>query len=172
LVITRKLAQQDASSAQAQRGVAGSLGRIGDILRVQNNLAGAMARYQEELVIARKLALQDASSAQAQRSVSVSLDRIGDILRAQNDLTGAMARYEEGLVIARKLAMQGASSAQAQRGVLVSLWKMAIMGSPEYDWRSVVVQLEYMQQRNMIAPGEQHLLGLAREQQAAEEARR
>jgi len=89
----------------------------------------------------------------------------------QNELTKAMARFEEGLVIARKLAAQDASSALAQRDLSVSLWKMAGMKSPEHNWQLVVVQLEYMQQRGMILPADEHLLGIAK-QRADEEARR
>ncbi|MET0240581.1 MAG: tetratricopeptide repeat protein [Sphingobium sp.] len=117
-------ADQALPKASTPRERSVSMNEIGDILVARNDLAGALAAYEEGLTIRRTLAEGDPSSAHAQRDVSVSLDRIGNILVARNDLAGALAAYEEGLTIARTLAKGDPSSAHAQRDVSVSLNKV------------------------------------------------
>jgi len=56
LVIWRKLAQADPTSAQAQRDVSISLSKLGDVAVQAGDLAGARTRYEESLGIRRKLA--------------------------------------------------------------------------------------------------------------------
>ena len=100
LDIARKLAAQDLGNAQAQRDVAVSLNKIGDVKLQGGDRAGALAAYQESLDIARKLAAQDQGNAQAQRDVSVSLKKLGDVKLQGGDQAGALAAYQESLDIA------------------------------------------------------------------------
>jgi hypothetical protein len=47
------------------------------VRRARNDLAGALAAYEEGLVIRRRLAAADATNAQARRDLYVSLQRLG-----------------------------------------------------------------------------------------------
>jgi hypothetical protein len=64
------------------------------------DLAGARARFEEDLAIARKLAKDNPSSAQAQRDLLVSLVKLGQLIHDR-------ARLREALAIARELERTG-----------------------------------------------------------------
>ena len=112
----------EAAGSDRDRSIA--LNELGDTLLLQNDLSGAIERYQRGLDIAERLAKLDPSSAQAQRDVSVSLEKIGDVLVQRQDLAGAIERYQRSLDIAERLAKLDPSSAQAQRDVSVILSKI------------------------------------------------
>ena len=112
------------TSTEAQRDVSVSLDNLGDMALEAGDLAGARARYEEDLAIARRLAQANPISAQAQRDLGISLNKLGNVAVQAGDLAGARARYEEDLGIARKLAQANPTSAEAQRDVSVSLNKL------------------------------------------------
>ena len=117
-------AQANPASAEAQRDVAVNLDRLGDVAWEAGDLAGAQARYEEDVVIFRKLAQVNPTSAEAQRDVSIALNKFGDMAWQAGDQTGARARYKESLSIRRKLAQANPTSAQAQRDLLRSLVRL------------------------------------------------
>src|SRR5674536_168307 len=85
-------------------GLSVSLGRVGNVLRAQGVLPGALAAYREGLDISRALTTKDASNAEWRRDLSISLESVGNVLRAQGVLPGALAAYRECLDIRRELA--------------------------------------------------------------------
>jgi tetratricopeptide (TPR) repeat protein len=79
LEVSQRLADADKASAQAQRDLACSLNRLGDVyLRLGDNQA-ALNWYKKGRAVNQQQADADKASAQAQRDLSVSYDRLGDI---------------------------------------------------------------------------------------------
>ncbi len=99
LDIRRKLAAQDPGNAQAQRDVAVSLGKLGDVKLRAGDRTGALAAYQESLGIARKLAAQDPGNARARSDLVVRLYKISTVV----DPPKARAALTEALAILEKL---------------------------------------------------------------------
>ena len=128
LQIRQRLAQADPSSAEAsaqvQRDLSISFNKVGDILKEQGDLDGALRSYRDDLQIAQRLAQADPSSAQAQRDLSVSFDNVGNILKEQGDLDGALRSYKDSLQIRQRLVQADPSSAQAQRDLSISFEKV------------------------------------------------
>ena len=79
LDIARKLAAADPGSAQAQRDVSVSLGKIGDVKLRSGDGPGALAAYQESLDIDRKLAAANPGNAEAQRDLLDSLAKVRQV---------------------------------------------------------------------------------------------
>ncbi len=104
-----------------------ALDRIGDVLRAQGDLSGALENYREGLEIRRRLLSQDPSHSERARDVSVSVNKIGDVLVAQGALEGALENYSEALEISRRLLSQDPSHSERARDVSVSLAKMAVL---------------------------------------------
>ena len=98
---------------------------MGEALRDQGDLAGALNSYRDSLAIREKLAKQDPSNADWQSHLSVSYERIGDVQRDQGDLAGALQSYRAGLAIAEKLAQQGPTNAGWQSDLALSYWQVA-----------------------------------------------
>ena len=96
------------------------LSRQGDVLRVQGDLAGALAAYREDMALTRGLVESDPSNTVWQRDLSVSHNKIGDVLRDQGDLAGALAAYRESQALSQRLADSDPSNTVWQRDLGVS----------------------------------------------------
>lgn len=127
-----RLADAKSAAEAAYQSLGGSderdravvLGDLGEVAVQAGDLAGAKARFEEELAILRKLVPANPVSAQAQRDVSVSLEKLGEVAVKAGDVAGAKAHFEEGLVIARKLAQANPTSVEAQRDLSISLERL------------------------------------------------
>jgi len=116
----QRLAAADPGNAAWQRDLAVSHNKVGDVLRAQGNLAGA-------LEIGERLAAADPGNAGWQRDLAVSHNKVGDVLRAQGDLAGAVEAYEAALEIGERLAAADPGNAGWQRDLWVSHWRIADM---------------------------------------------
>ena len=103
-----------------QRDLSVSQNKVGDALRAQGDLAGALESYRAGLDTTEKLAARDASNAVWQRDLAISHERIGDTLTAEGDLGGALASYRKGLAIHEALAKRNPSDSEGQRDLSVS----------------------------------------------------
>jgi tetratricopeptide (TPR) repeat protein len=81
-----------------------SLGKTGDVLGAQGDLAGALARYDEGLEIDRRLAGDDPSHAERQRDLFVSLANLARTAQAQGESERACRHLQEAVAIMRPLA--------------------------------------------------------------------
>jgi tetratricopeptide (TPR) repeat protein len=106
------------TSMQRERGAI--LSRLGNVLGLQGDLAGALQAYRDGLAISERLARADATNAGWQRDLSVSRYKVGDVLQAQGDLAGALQAYRDGLAIRERLARADATNAGWQRDLSVS----------------------------------------------------
>jgi tetratricopeptide (TPR) repeat protein len=109
LEISKRLATANPESAQAQRDVAVSLNKLGDLLS-QRGLPGdaelAVRHYQQSLEIRERLATANPDSAQALRDLMVSLER----------MAARSARQPEGANAALCLQTRAA-------GIALALWQ-------------------------------------------------
>jgi hypothetical protein len=74
------LAAHDPGNAQWQGALAVNQGRVGDVLRAQGDLSGALAAYRKSLGIMETLAAHDPGNTQWQGALVVSHGRVGDVL--------------------------------------------------------------------------------------------
>ena len=125
LNISEKLAQADATDAQAQRDLSVSLNKLGDVAVQMGQLGEAKSWVERDLNISEKLAQADATDAQAQRDLSISLDNLGDVAVQMGQLGEAKSWFERSLNIRETLAQADANDTQAQRDLIVSHYKLA-----------------------------------------------
>jgi len=93
---------------------------LGNVLRDQGDLTGALEAYRASLAIAQRLAAQDPANADWQRNLSVSQDGVGNVLRDQGDLTGGLEAYRANLATRQRLAAQDPANAEWQRDLSIS----------------------------------------------------
>ena len=93
---------------------------MGNVLRDQGDLAGALAAYRESLQVRRRLAEADPSNAGWQRDLSVSLTLMANLLEAQGDREEARLLAKESLGIDERLAALDHTNATWQKDLAVS----------------------------------------------------
>jgi tetratricopeptide (TPR) repeat protein len=110
---------------QAQRAVAGSLRKLGNVKLQAGDQAGALAAYQESLEIARKLlAAQDPGDAQAQRDVMIGNERVANALTKLNRLGEALPLDEDNLAISEGIAKRDNTDRSAQGDLAITLFRV------------------------------------------------
>jgi tetratricopeptide (TPR) repeat protein len=118
------LAAADPSKAVWQHELAASQDGMGNVLRVQGDLAGALVAYRESLAVIQRLAATDPSNAVWQRDLSVSQGQMGDVLLARGDLAGALQAYRESHAILQRLASAHPFNLGWQRDLSISRSKL------------------------------------------------
>jgi tetratricopeptide (TPR) repeat protein len=116
-----------------ERDLSISHDRIGDVLRAQGDLAGALDAFRKGLVIRETLSRRDAGNMEWQRDLSISHDRIGDVLSAQGDLAGALDAFRKGLAIRETLSRRDADNMEWQRDLSISHNRIGDMRSEQGD---------------------------------------
>jgi serine/threonine protein kinase/tetratricopeptide (TPR) repeat protein len=118
------LAQQvweaDRESAQAQRDLSVSHGKLGDVHRRLGDSKAALEHYKSCQALQERLAEADKTSAQAQRDLSVSHSKLGDVQLELGDSKAALDSYQKALEVSQRLADADKASARAQRYLSVS----------------------------------------------------
>jgi hypothetical protein len=92
LVIDQRLADKDPSNTQLQSDLAVDHDKVGDVVKAQGDLAGALAAYRENLAIRQALAQKNPSNVQSQTDIVASFYKLassGD--DPQANLTEALA---------------------------------------------------------------------------------
>jgi tetratricopeptide (TPR) repeat protein len=108
-------------SLEGQRDLLWNYGKLGDMRRLQSDIAGALTAYHQALAIARRLAAGDPRNVDWQRAIEASWSKIGDVCQAGGNLGEALAAYDEALVIARRLAAKAPDNADLQRDLAACL---------------------------------------------------
>ena len=116
----QRTASADPSNAGWQRYLSVSHDQMGDVLRAQGDLAGALVAHREALALSQRLASADPSNAGWQHDLAASHDRMGDVLSAQGDLAGALVAYREALAVSQRLASADPSNADWQYDLYAS----------------------------------------------------
>ena len=97
--IRERLRRVDPTNTEWQRDLAIGYDRVGDVLREQGDLAGALALQETSLAIRQTLAEKDRTNAQWQMDVSVGHEKVGNIERKLAHLDRALASYRASLAI-------------------------------------------------------------------------
>ncbi|MDF1666276.1 MAG: hypothetical protein P1V97_31295, partial [Planctomycetota bacterium] len=123
LVIFRRLAKADPTTASTQIDLAGSMLNVGLMRKLQGDLNGALNIYEKGLAILRPLAKASATVS-LQRNLSIALNNLGDVKELQGNLNGALESYRDSLSILMKLAKANPSNSDLQRSLSFSLVKI------------------------------------------------
>ncbi len=120
LAIRERLAESDPRNARWQVELAGSYSNIGEVLRDQGDLAGALKSYRDSLAVTDRLATSDPGNSQWQADLANSFNDIGLVLRLQGDLSGALKSHRDGLAIRERLAAADPGNAVGQHHLATS----------------------------------------------------
>jgi tetratricopeptide (TPR) repeat protein len=120
LAIWRRLAAEDPEAADGG-DVATALVRVGSILEVRGDLAGALERFREALAL--RLAAAQAYPAMKGWQVAVAFThaRVGAVLEGQQDVEGALASHRSCVAILRGLVEAEPANTDWQEGLSYSL---------------------------------------------------
>src|SRR5262249_19828923 len=132
-----RLAKADASNTDWQQNLAASHDRLGEVLRSQGNLGGALESYKAAFAIAERLANTDASNTGWQLNLGASHDRVGGVLQAQGDRAGARTNWGKALAIDETLAATAEESEGKNGGKLGPRTARAL---GNVAWRALLVR--------------------------------
>jgi tetratricopeptide (TPR) repeat protein len=133
LAAARTVATKEPDNQDAQRALAVSLYKLGDVQLKAGDAAGALQTYQQSLDTARKLA-----GSGARRVLWVSTEKLGDAKLAQKDLPGALAAFGEGLSLAKARAAEEAANPEAARDLSISLAKVASLQRAQQQYNEAL----------------------------------
>jgi tetratricopeptide (TPR) repeat protein len=105
--------------------------RIGDVLRAQGNLPGALDSYRASLAIRERLAKADPGNAGWQRDLAISNERIGDIDADQGRTVEAIAAFERALAAYKTLLDRHPHDIQSRVFSVVPLWRLGSLKGRE-----------------------------------------
>jgi hypothetical protein len=109
--VSEKLAKDDPRNAQAQRDLAVSLIKFGDMQLESGDAKAALASYQRSLGIREKMAKDDPKNTRAQRDLSVSLFKVAEAQSRSGDAKASLTTYQRSLGIREKLLAANALDA-------------------------------------------------------------
>ncbi len=116
----RAIAYYDARAAASDTDptrLATALEMVGDVLRDEGDLVGALAEYRRALAIAE----EHGASPIWLHHVAVARNSIGEVAYAQGDLPGALAEHEKARAIADDLVRREPADPRWQRDLATSL---------------------------------------------------
>jgi serine/threonine-protein kinase len=113
--LSRQLVDLDPGNAEAQRDLAISYDKLGNVQMQLGDSKAALAAYQQSLAVNERLARAEPQSEQAQRGLAVSYCNLGDARIQLGDSQAALAAYKQGLAGFERLARANPQSTQAQR---------------------------------------------------------
>ncbi|MDQ3338363.1 MAG: protein kinase [Myxococcota bacterium] len=93
---------------------------LGDVVKSQGDLPGALAHYRAALAIRADLVARVPSDGEAKSKLAWVQRAIGDVLRTQGDAAGALAEYRSAMAIGEQLVAQDPTNAFWQREVSTS----------------------------------------------------
>jgi tetratricopeptide (TPR) repeat protein len=118
--LARQVGEASPESAQAQRDLALSHRKLGDLSLELGDSQAALDSYSKALELSQRLADADPASAPAQRDLALSHRRIGDVSLRRGERQAALESYKKGLDLHQRLADADPRSAIAQRDLSVA----------------------------------------------------
>ena len=167
--------QKIANKAPADSGLKVNMalrhGRIGDLLKLQGDLAAALQEYQQQQAAFDSLAKLSASDADLLANCQLDLaevDRkIGDVLIAQGKRAEALDAYRSSLSAWEQLATVHPDDVSYQRGLVLANWVLAAQGDDAVNRLSTVVTiLRKLSEANKLPADQAQWLTIAQEQLA------
>jgi serine/threonine-protein kinase len=115
---------------------------VGDVLRREGDLAGALGHWQAYLDVAKALVALDATRSEWQLELGYAHGNIGTLLETRGDFAGAAAAYRESMAIKKAVAAARPTDTQAQVDLAVSHNKIAAVLEPMGDLRGSLQEFE------------------------------
>ena len=125
-----------------QRGMAVSLGKIGDIQVAQGDQAAARTSYQESHAIFERLAEANPDNSERLRDLSISHNAVGDFLQQQGDVPAALLSYRASLAIAARLVSADPDNALWQRDLSLSHINIGDMQKAQGDLQAALASYQ------------------------------
>ena len=132
LTAAKAVVAKEPDNEDAQRALAVSLYKLGDVKLKAGDAPGALQSYQQSHDAARTLAERGGKGA-SQRLLWVTLQKVGDAKLA-NDLAGALAAFEEGLSLAKARAADEPTNPEAARDLSLSLSRVAALQRAQQNY--------------------------------------
>ena len=127
------LVNEDPGNAAWQQTLYNGHQRVGDVLSVQGDRAGALAEYRADLGISQRLAEKNPDSAEWQGALAASHQRVGDVLRDRGDRAAALTEYRADLGISQRLAEKDPGNARWQSDLAISHHRVGDVLSDQGD---------------------------------------
>jgi serine/threonine-protein kinase len=118
--VFKRRAAVAAKDTIAQRDLAASYDKLGDVSLQLGDTKAARRYYQDAPDIAQGRVTADSKNAQAQRDLAISYTKLGDGSRQLDDTQTARRYYQAGLEIAQRLAAADPKDAELQRDLAIS----------------------------------------------------
>jgi tetratricopeptide (TPR) repeat protein len=120
--IDNELLHATPDSELAQRDLSVSIEQLGDVLRQQNDFAGARKQYERSRDLRQKLVeRQSKPDRQSLRDLSISLERLGVVHRQTGDWDSAAGSLQAALRLRQQIAEAAPASTAAKRELSVTL---------------------------------------------------
>ena len=132
LTAAKAVVAKEPDNEGAQRALAVSLYKLGDVKLKAGDASGALQSYQQSQDAARTLAERGGKGA-SQRLLWVTLQKVGDAKLA-NDRAGALAAFEEGLSLAKARAADEPTNPEAARDLSLSLSRVAALQRAQQNY--------------------------------------
>ncbi len=110
----------ESEDSQAQRDLAISFNKLGDVSLQLGQVQPAKGYFQDSLAIGKKRADDDPKDSKAQRDLSVSFTKLGDVSLQLGQVPAAQGYYQDSVAIRKKLADADPKDIQAQRDLAIS----------------------------------------------------
>lgn len=111
----------------SQRGLLICLSKVGNVLRDQGDIKGALVAYRNAMEIAASLALSAPGNSEAERDLWVLHVKIGSASWHAGDKTHALQQYQEALAIAETLVKRQPNDLRWQHDLASTLEKIGVL---------------------------------------------
>lgn len=138
--------------------------KLGDISLAMGKLDVAQDHFQSYSSMCVALSVDDSENLELLEKFEIAHERLGTVFHAKHDKDNALIQYEASLAIAQRLAQTDPSNTGWQRDVMVSLGRIAHIRDDIQSWQKVMDKLLEMKARNILAPSDEHLIGIVQEQ--------
>ena len=115
LALMEQVAARDPANAAWQLGLGTSHFYVGDALRRQGDLDGALQHYQEYREIAERVSARDPRNMEWKLEASFGHSNVAAVLEAKGDLAGSLAELETTLALKQQVADSAPDNVEWQR---------------------------------------------------------
>jgi tetratricopeptide (TPR) repeat protein len=148
-------AEASPTDLEAQRLVAISLAKLGEVLAVDNRLEAARGQFEESLVIARRVAaLYPARSPLAQYTLRAVLLSLGSVQRRLGDVDKARELFLESLEISDRLLAGDPKNPNGRGNVLAVRLRLAELPGGQSQWTEVLTLAEALYRDGQLSRSE------------------
>jgi tetratricopeptide (TPR) repeat protein len=133
LTAYQRRVDSDPHNTDWPRDLSVSLKKVGDVLVLRGDTAGALQHYTDALQINDGLIVTDPNQPDWQRDLSGSLNKVGEVLELRGDTDGALEHYTRALRIADRLNGADPHNTGWRNDLSVSLMNVGDVLAPRAD---------------------------------------